>query len=540
MKRKSWKAAGSLLLALIMIFSFVGCGQSGDEAMDDSQTLIIGTQAAGRCFLDPHNTTDYGDYNYMNQVYDTLVVADFDGATIKAGLADSWEVTPDGLAYTFHLKENVKFHSGKPMTSDDVKWTYDRWRAEETGSVTKSFVAAVESIETPDDYTVVIHMSRPDPNLLINFTVPVASILNRESVEQAQAEGKVYGTELVDGTGPFKFKEYVENERIVFSRNDEYAWGPEIFKNKGAAHVSELLVRCLPEAGTRMMEFQGGNVDILGNSCIAATEIKNLEKMDYVEIAYFEPPFPAFIQFQLDRVSDINVRRACNMAIDREEIIHTCKADICEPMVGALPSSYEWYWDGADNYYPYDPEKAGQLLEESGYIMKEDGFRYKDGQKLSFNILFGTKEDQMIASMLQAQFKKIGIDVVADMSHYNDFWDYINTNDFDALVMELILNTPEDMLYEYMSSKHLPYPNRQSYSDPQTDEWLEQARVTMDREERQALYDKIQEKAMETAMWIPVYNTKGFIVYNSRVKDFKTHPTIVEGIPKLLDVYKEQ
>lgn len=543
------KTIVSLLLVLIMAFSFVGCSKSDDtsgpasktdekEQIDKNATLVRGTMSTSRCLLDPHYTTDYGDYDYMNQIYDTLVVTDFDGKTIKAGLANSWEVSEDGLKYTFHLKDNVKFHSGKQMTSADVKWTYDRWRAKENASVTRTFVEAIESIDTPDDYTVVLNLKKPDSNLLINFTVPVASILNKDVVEKAEAEGKVYGTEIVDGTGPYKFKEYVENEIIVLERNDEYAWGPEIFENKGPAHFKEIVVRFLPEPGTRLMEFQGGNVDILGNACVVASELKNLEKLDYIKVANFSPPFPVFIQFQLKNVPDINIRRACNMAIDREEMINTVMAGTAEPMVGALPSNYEWYWKGADNYYPYDLEKASKLLEDNGYILKEDGCRYKDGKKLKLNICFYGQEETMLANLFQAQMKKIGVDVNVDMAHYADFWDYINTNEFDTMIMALYINTPEDMLYEYMSSNNIPYPNRQSYSDPETDELLEKAKITMDRVERQALYDKIQEKALETAMWIPLYNRNGFLVYNSRVKGFKPHPTIVDGMPKLLDAYK--
>lgn len=536
--KSTLKMTVSLLLVFCLTFALAACGGGDGQKDGDTESLVIATYSTGRCFMDPHKTTDYGDYDRMNQVYDTLVTTDFDGATIKGSLADSWEISEDGLHYTFHLKDNVKFHSGKKMTSEDVKYTYDRWRDPATASSTYPFVAAIESIDAPDDYTVVINLSRPDPNLLINFTVPVASILNKETVETAEADGKVYGTEVIDGTGPFIFKEFKENDHIAFTRNDEYSWGPEIYENKGPAHIKDLTVRYLPEAGTRMMEFQAGNVDIFGNGCVVASELAKLEKEDYVGVEYFSPPYPVFIAFQLNNVTDVNVRKACNMAVDREEIIHTVMADTCDPLLGPLPSNNEWYWKGTDNYYPYDIEAANQLLEDSGYKMDSDGYRYKDGEQLGFDLIFSNQENRMAANLLQAQMKKIGLNVNLDESHYNDFWDYINSNEFDAMVFELYINTPEDMLYEYMSSNNIPYPNRQGYSDPQTDKWLEEAKITMDHDARQALYDKIQEECMDTAMFIPMYNRNGFIVYNNRVKGFKAHPTIVEGMPKLLDVYK--
>ncbi len=539
------KTIVSLLLVLIVAFSLAGCSrdnnaveENGGEEKKD-QALVIATYSAGHCFLDPHQTTGYNDYDYMNQVYDTLVVTDFDGSTIKAGLADSWDVSEDGLHYTFHLKNNVKFHSGKSMTSKDVKWTYERWNEEKTASPTRAFVSAIESINTPDDYTVVFNLSQPDNNLLINLTVPVASILNKESVESSVAEGKVYGTEVVDGTGPYKFVEYIENDRVILARNDEYAWGPEIFKNKGPAKLSEVTIRFLPEPGTRLMEFQAGNVDILGNGCLFASELDKLKKLDFVEVLDFSPPYPVFIQFQLDHVTDLIVRQACNMAIDRDEIIHTVMGDTADPLVGALPSHYEWYWKGADNYYPHDLGAANKLLEDNGYILKDDGFRYKDGEKLAIDIMFcSADEDRMTADLFQAQMKKVGIDVSVNTAMVSNFWSHINTNEFDTLIMGLYLNTPEDMLYEYMSSNNIPYPNRQSFKNDEVDELLNMARVTPDKEKRKEAYDRIQEIAMETAMWIPLYNRNGFLVINKRVKDLTPHPTIVEGMPKLLDAHK--
>lgn len=536
--RSKLKMAASLSLVFCMIVSLVACGSNSGQGVGEDASLVIATYSTGRCFMDPHKTTDYGDYDRMNQVYDTLVTADFDGSTIKGSLADSWEISENGLSYTFHLKDQVMFHSGKSLTSEDVKYTYDRWRDPKTASATFPFVAAIKSIETPDNNTVVINLSRPDPNLLINLTVPVAAILNKDTVEQAEADGKVYGTEVIDGTGPFIFKEFVENDHISFMRNDDYVWGPEIYENKGPAHVKELSVRYLPEAGTRMMEFQAGNIDIFGNGCVVASELNELEKKDFVGVERFTPPYPVFVAFQLNNVSDVIVRQACNMAVDREEIIHTVMADTCDPLFGPLPANNEWYWKGTDNYYEFNIEAANQLLEDSGYRLSSDGYRYKDGKQLGFDLIFSNQENRMAANLLQAQMKKIGLNINLDESHYNDFWDYINSNEFDAMVFELYINTPEDMLYEYMSSNNIPYPNRQGYSKPQTDEWLDAAKITMDREERQALYDKIQEECMATAMFLPMYNRNGFIVYNNRVKGFRAHPTIVEGMPKLLDVQK--
>ncbi len=551
-----FRIATCLLMVLMLTFTTIACtsgasgtngttGASGGTTVattgndEPKQSLVIGTYNSGNCCLDPHHTTSYGDYETMNQVYDTLVTADFDGSTICDSLAKTWEMSEDGLTYTFHLKDNVKFHSGKKMTSADVKWTYDRWRDPKEAALTRSFVEFVDSIETPDAATVVIKMTKPDNNFLINLTVPVAGILNNEAVEKAIADGKVYGTEVADGTGPFKFVEYVQNDCIKLSCNEEYAWGPSCYENKGAPHIGDVTIRFLPEPGTRLMEFQAGNVDILGNGCVFASELEKLKTTSFTEILSFSPPYPVFIQFQLKHVTDLAVRRACNMAIDRAEIVSTVMGNMADPMVGALPSNYKWYWKGADNYYPHDLQAAGKLLEDNGYQLKDDGYRYKDGKKLTIDIMFcAADEDAMTANLFQAQMKKIGVDVTVNTAMVSNFWSHINTNEFDTLIMGLYINTPEDMLYEYMSSKNLPYPNRQGFSDSEIDDLLAKARVTTDENKRKEYYDRIQEVAMEKAMWIPLYNRNGFLTVNNRVKNLKPHPTIVEGMPKLLDVTK--
>ena len=406
---------------------------------------------------DPQKTTSYGDWEIINQLYDTLLVTDFDGKTLKPGLATEWKVSDDGLKVTFNLKKNVKFHSGKPMTSADVKYTLERWADAKTASPTKGYIKNITSIEVPDDYTVVVNLKQPDNNLLIYLTVPCAGILNKEAVDKA---GESYGTSAVDGTGPFKFDKYIQDDRTILVRNDGYAWGPDIYTNKGAAYLKEMVFRFIPEAGTRSMEYQAGNIDIIANASIFASELEALKKsLSFFAIQDFSPPYPIFLQFQLDRGPDQIVRKACNMAVDRNEFIQTVVSGYGTAMPGAMPPGY-WDWEGGKTYYKYDVEAAKKLLEDNGYKLGNDGFRYKDGKKLSFPVIMcSSNEDKKSSEIFQAQMKKIGIDVVVDTSKQSQFFSFINTNEFQCLVMGLFLNTPEDMLYRYLHSSNLPFPN---------------------------------------------------------------------------------
>ena len=538
LKQKLRKVTAALLI-LVMVFTLAACGGDDKEGGgEESRPLVIGTYSVGAsCILDPQMTSNYGDWQYVNQMYDTIVTTDFDGETIKDALAESWEVSDDGKTYTFHLKDGVKFHSGKELTSEDVKWTWERWRTE-SGTVYSYYLDFVDTIETPDEKTVVVNMTQPDNNFLVNMTVPVASIMNKEAVEEAKAEGKVYGTEVVDGTGPFKFKEYVANDYIEMTRNDDYTWGSSAFENQGPAKVSGIKVRFLPEPGTRQMEFEAGNVDILGNGCVFANELENLLKKGDYTLEEYTPPYPVFLLFQTERVEKA-VRIACNLAIDRDEIVSTVMGGRADPMYSGLPENYKWNWKEGKDYYAHDLDEAGKVLDEAGYALGDDGYRYKDGKKLSIEISYcSSDEDAKTAEIFQAQMKKIGIDVVVNTSTA-DFWERVGGeggNDFDVLIMGTYINSAEDMLQEYMYSKNIPAPNRSRWSSPEADKLLAEARSTTDEDRRMECYEQLQEIAAEEALWVPLYNKHGWSVLNENVKGYKAHPTIMEGEPKMLDV----
>ena len=541
MLKKKMRAISTAVLIFVMAFTLASCGGDDGDSTGSSE-LVIGTYSEGsNCVMDPQMTSSYGDWQYVNQMYDTIVTTDFDGETIKDALAESWEVSEDGMTYTFHLKDGVKFHSGKELTSEDVKWTWERWRTE-SGTCYSYYLDFVDTIETPDEKTVVVNMTQPDNNFLVNMTVPVASIMNKDAVEQAEADGLVYGVETVDGTGPFKYEEYVASDYLKMTRNEDYTWGSSIFENQGPAHISGVKVRFLPEPGTRQMEFEAGNLDILGNGCVFANEIDGLlSKGDYT-LAEYNPPYPVFLMFQTERVPDKAVRQACNMAIDRDEIISTVMGGHAEAMYSGLPEGYKWNWTGAKEYYKADVEAAGKLLEENGYKLESDGYRYKDGKKLSMEISYcSSDEDAKTAELFQAQMKKIGIDVVVNTSTA-DFWDRIGgagDNDFDVLIMGTYINSAEDMLQEYMYSKNMPAPNRSKWSSPEIDKLLVEARSTTDEMKRMECYEKIQQVATEEALWVPLYSRNGWSVLSDTIEGYRAHPTIMEGEPKFLDISKK-
>src|ERR1700687_6243064 len=212
----------TLTVALLLV---LGGPPPGAHAQPN--TLIIG-QPTDADSLDPHKVSAVIAVERMYNLYDTLVNLDFDMQTITPGLAESWTISPDGKTYTFKLKRGVKFHSGKALTAQDVKYSFDRWRDPATASPTRRRVAEIEEVVAKDDQTVVIRTKDRSNYLLFNLASGFASIVNADAIRQ---HGANYGTLAADGTGPVTVEEWLLRDRFVVNRIPEYRWGPPMFKN---------------------------------------------------------------------------------------------------------------------------------------------------------------------------------------------------------------------------------------------------------------------------------------------------------------------
>lgn len=533
----------ALFVTVAMILAIVaGCGESekknGGEAPKVEQKLTMGLNASAR-ILDPHKTTNYGDERIMNQLYDGLVALDFDLITIKPSLAESWTVSEDGKTYVFTLRQDVKFHSGKPLTASDVKYSFDRWRDEKTASPTSYKLGLVESVETEGDYTVKITLSATSNTFLLNLTAPYAFILNQEAVEAA---GEDYGTKSVDGTGPFIFKEWIPDDRIVCTRNEEYKWGSDVYKNKGPAFLETLVFRFLPEAGTREMEFETGNVDMLTPGSIPRADVERLKSSDKVTAVIYDQPYTDFIGFKLTvpYLKDVRVRQAMNYAIDRKALVDDGIAGLGDPGYGPIaPVTFGYNPEVEQIGYPYDTAKAEALLEEAGWAKDSDGFRYKDGKKLVLKIHYcGGQEYDVVVPMVQAQLRAVGIDVKLVQMEFATLINAINAGEHDSFVMGLNYAHPDGILGYYFRSTNRPYPNRFEFVNKRVDELLDTGISAPAKEDQIAAYQEVQKIIVEEAVWIPLFYQKGVMGVSKSLKDFTPHAMVAYGIPKFMDVHK--
>lgn len=538
-----------LILSLVLI---AGCGSSstpstdpaGSAGSNDPQqtgtgtdepvaggTLIIGRQDDAHSY-DPHRGNNFAALEVLHALYDTLVTVDFDMQTIVPLLATKWSVSDDGTEYTFELRDDVKFHSGRPMTAHDVKYSFDRLRDPDENLPEKWVLETVESVEVVDDYTVVLKLTQPDGDLLLNLSRSQAAILDHEAVAQW---GEDFGSQWSGGTGPYKWVSWAPDQEIVLERNPDYNWGPGIFANNGAPHVDQLIFRVIPDANTRILALEKGEIHMTRH--VPEAEIERLSQLDDVTIMQFNRLHSWFLGMNLRKpvFAEPEVRRALSMAVDRQTLIDLASYGFGLPADNIISPATPGYWEGSSTMgHTYNPEEAKRLLDEAGWVVGSDGIRTKNGMRLSFE-LHGASASERLLTVLQAQFREIGAEAKLDMMEVGALFQKLAGEDHDMSQIGFSYTTAGEALGLYFHSKNIPAPNRFNWNDPETDRLLDLGKSASNDAERKEAYDQVQQRILEGAPFIPLYSTVGFVAVRDEVQNFKPHGLFGLGFFKLID-----
>lgn len=469
--------------------------------------------------LDPQSGTALRSARVLALLHDNLINRDYDGS-FKPGLADKWEMSPDGKVYTFTLKKGVKFHSGKDFTADDVKYTFERWLGN-AKSPTAYTIKPISTIETPDPQTVKFTLSEPYNIFLDQLAGSWSVILNKEAVDKA---GKDYGVTTVDGTGPFKFVSWTRNQKIVMTRHDAYTWGSPMFQNPGPAYVDGVEIRIIPEDNTQMAEFQAGNIHLTGD--VPNAEVDRLSKTPGVSIITYDQLQTFYMGMNIKKapVDDVKVRQAVNYAINRDEIVKGAVFGLGKPARTMVAPATPYYWKGADQVAPtYDPQKAEQLLDQAGWQKGANGMRAKNGQPLTIPLwIINDSTQTLTAQILEQQFAKVGIKL--DTKPYEETAWFAATRTGDQVAYSVgVFYENADVLYFYFYSKQQPAPNRFSYSVPEVDQWLVDSRTNPDKNAIAQDYENVQKRLIEDAPAAPLVHLQGTLGKTDAVEGVKVH-----------------
>lgn len=403
----------ALAIAGTLTLTFAGCGNSSENSessaetetsletanVSDEKVLNVGVVSLPDEPINPAlTTTTWSDLGAP--VFDALINQDGNG-NYSPGLAKEWELSDDKLSFTLHLREGVQFHDGSVFNSEDVKFTLEYYASDESNQGDKSLLKKyVKEVETPDEYTAVLHFTEPVAEfeyLLSSNGTGTGLILPSDYFEEVGSEE--FGRHPI-GTGPFVFESYTPGDKIVYTRNENY-WGDK-------PNYGKLVVKQYSEENTRVAALQAGDIDF---APISSNSVQILDGFNGVRVekADYTSTLGLFISGTYlqtgEATQNADVRKALSLAINRQEIVDTVFGGnaIAAGVWGIFPFTYGY--DGSrDEAAEYDPEKAKELLKEAGY---PDSF---EKPEVKFYLVSSTEYSDDVAMAIVGYWKEIGVE----------------------------------------------------------------------------------------------------------------------------------
>ncbi|MGZ6779304.1 MAG: ABC transporter substrate-binding protein [Mycobacterium sp.] len=470
-----WSAAG---LVVWLVLALVAC--STGERVDlggDASGRLVAAIAGEPDQLDPNKTSAYFSFEVLENVYDTLVEPDAN-LQMRPALAQSWNVSPDQLTWTFRLRPGVAFHDGTPLTADDVVFTYRRIIDEQLSNADK--LSAVSDVRATDPATVVIRLKHPTPNLLTNLGgFKGMAIVQRKNVESGQI-----ATHPV-GTGPFAFESQKSGDSISLKANQDY-WG-------GEPKVSGVIFRFIPEKSTALSALQAGEVD--WTDAIPTQRVNQLKDDDSVNLAV--TPSNDYWYLALNEArppwNDVRVRQAIAYAIDRDAIVAATSYGTAANNQLAIPKGSFWYTDYSR--YRYDIEQAKRLLREAKAAPTD----------LDMLVTNEYPETVTAAQIIADNLAPLGITVNIRTVDFATWLDEQNSGHFDMLMMGWLGNIDPDDFY-YAQHHTDGSSNAQKYSNPEVDRLLDAGRIETNQDARAEIYRKAATIIADDCSYIYLYN----------------------------------
>ena len=442
-----------------------------------------------------------------SNIYDGLVRRD-ENLELQPGLATSWETLDDGMRYRFNLREGVTFHNGEPFDAEAVKYTFDRLLGEQGAQgPQQSNYTTIDRVEVIDDLTVDILMAQPDPVILTKLSGYGAMIVPPDYIEE---NGEEYFNLHPVGTGPFQFVSYDQGSRLTLEANPDYF--------EGAPKLDELVFRFIREDSTRLAELQSGAVDILNN--LAYSAIPTVEADPDLEIV--SVPGPTIYSLALKTAepaatADVRVRRALNMAVDKQALIDAFLGGRGTPisqLQGDLSFGYAPDIEG----YKYDPEQARALLDEAGV---------PQGAEMTIDYRAGNSTFNEVAQALTGFFGQVGLNVGLNPVEDGVFLDEIVPQ---GRTNEMFQFSWGGWTFDFDNTAYLSYHDGEKWNPYGTSEemnqLLEEQRETSDVDERERILQEIARLAHEEAYHIPLYVEDQIYAVSDRVENFVPAPDI--------------
>ena len=457
--------------------------------------------------LDPRIGTDGPSERIDSLIFNSLVALD-DRWIPHGDLAETWEM-PDPVTYIFHLRNGVKFHNGQPLTSADVKFTFDSIT---NGSVTTSkrgSLRLVKSIDAPNPNTVIFHLSAPNGGFLTDICRPAFGVV------PAGSGNEVAGHPI--GTGPFRFVSAQQDDHVVLERNADYFGTPP--------KIERVQFRIVPEAVVRALELRKGTAD-LEMSSLAPDMIPVLRRQSSLDVTEQPGTNYAYVAFNFDDpiLARREVRQALALSTNREEIIKYLYRGQARLADGPLPSN-SWAYETDITRYGYDPLLAEHLLDSAGLPRTAEN----GGMRMKLTLKTSTDEStRLLGAVLQEQWRKVGVDLDLQSMEPATLGSEIARGNFQLYTLRWIGANNDPEFYEFaFSSKRFPPMggNRGHYRNSEVDALLDAARIESDREKRRELFGKVQKIIAVDLPYLSLWFMDNVSVHRKRIGDVRISPS---------------
>jgi peptide/nickel transport system substrate-binding protein len=454
--------------------------------------------------LDPHWQNALARQQRTQNIYSYLVQADKD-LRIQPDLAEKWELSPDGKTYTFSLRKGVKFHNGRELTSEDVKYSIERIRDPNKASQGKALMASIDGVDTSDKYVAKITLKEPDSGLLAAFASAWGAIVAKEEVDKAGGNlNKADG-----GSGPYMIEEWVPNQALKLKKFPDYY-------DKNVGFVDGITFQVIPEESAIIAQLRSGSVHMTllkdNKNYQVVKDVPNLDAIrgtrlgfDYLDIDNQREPF-----------NKIEVRQALQAALDRDEFLAVCTSGL-GTLISPVPPALKDYTLDPKSFpeYKQDLNKAKELLAKAGVA---NGFR------TSIDIIPQFATMVTGSQVLADQLKKIGIELEIKQYEYGVWLDRFNTHQFDMAWNVTGGNAdPDPLLRSRLHSK--TGSNQNNSTDTEIDKLLDEGKLITDLAKRKEHYANTQKVLVQKVPQVWMFSSDLIHVMKKTVKGYESHPS---------------
>jgi peptide/nickel transport system substrate-binding protein len=518
-----WKRFAIILVILITLAACAEreSNEAGLQKKDSGPAygdILVEGSIGDASNLIPVLASDNASHGISGMIFNGLVKYD-KNVNVVGDLAESWDISKDGLSITFHLRKGVKWHDGQSFTAEDVLYTYKVTIDPKTPTAYAEDFLKVKKAEVLDPYTFRVTYDKPYAPALTSWS---AAVLPRHLLEGKDITRSPLKRHPI-GTGPYRFKEWVPGQKIVLTANPDYF--------EGRPYIDGYIMRIIPDMATMFLELRAKGVDRMDLTPLQYTRQtenrffkKNFNKYRYLSFTYI------YLGFNLKNpiFSDKRVRQAISHAINKDEIVNGVLLGLGKPATGPFKPG-TWAYNPNVKQYLYDPVKARALLAEAGWKDSDgDGILDKDGRPFIFEITLnqGNEVRRKSAEIIQQRLAGIGIRVKIRTVEWSAFLkEFINKRKFEATILGWTIPMEPDLYNVWHSSKTGPEElNFVSYKNAEVDDLLEKGRSTFDRRERKKAYDRIQELLAEDLPYIFLYVPDAMPIFSARFRGIEPAP----------------